>query len=390
MQTRRSLILSKTSRRGFTLIELLVVISIIATLMALILPAVQQAREAGRRTQCLNNLKNITLAAISFAEAHRGVLPASGTYPGLDTDTNGTKETVYPSHSWALDLLPYMDQTAVYERWTFGSGFNVGGNVTVGQYNFEVLTCPNDDSSVGQNGGLSYVANCGVGDANIDISAASAPAAPATPANFGHSFAAEPFVFDGGTELSPANTTLTKDLGVFWANIDCDTPPGAGAARPSDLTDNASANIGRIYDGAGNTIMFTENVNGGSNAATSTRTWADPSIRSCGFVLPIAAVSTTTFSNLQNAIASFPGPSNPNPRINKQKNGPEGESPSPNSRHIGIVVASFCDGTVKTLSENIDTGVYVRLITPGGARPRPALTLSAGFGPEAPLAGNDF
>ncbi len=387
MQTRRSLILSKTSRRGFTLIELLVVISIIATLMALILPAVQQAREAGRRTQCLNNLKNITLAAISFAEAHRGVLPSSGTYPGLDTDSNGSKETVYPSHSWALDLLPYMDQTAVYERWSFGSGFNVGGNVTVGQYNFEVLTCPNDDSSVGQNGGLSYVANCGVGDTNIDISAASAPAAPATPADFGHSFAAEPFVFDGGTSLSPANTALTKELGVFWANIDCDTPPGAGATPPSQSTDNGSSNIGRIYDGAGNTIMFTENVNGGSNAATSARTWADPSIRSCGFVVPITPVSTTTFGNLQNAIANFAGPSNP--RINKQKNGPEGASPSPNSRHIGIVVASFCDGTVKTLSENIDTSVYVRLVTPGAARPRTSLT-AAGFVPEAPLAGNDF
>jgi hypothetical protein len=155
MQTRRSLILSKTSRRGFTLIELLVVISIIATLMALILPAVQQAREAGRRTQCLNNLKNITLAAISFAEAHRGVLPASGTYPGLNADSSvdGSRESIYPSHSWALDLLPYMDQTAVYERWTFGTGFNVGGNIAVSQYNFEVLTCPNDDSSAGQNGG---------------------------------------------------------------------------------------------------------------------------------------------------------------------------------------------------------------------------------------------
>jgi prepilin-type N-terminal cleavage/methylation domain-containing protein len=389
MQTRRSLILSKTSRRGFTLIELLVVISIIATLMALILPAVQQAREAGRRTQCLNNLKNITLAAISFAEAHRGVLPASGTYPGLNVDASvdGSKESIYPSHSWVLDLLPYMDQTAVYERWTFGTGFNVGGNIAVSQYNFEVLTCPNDDSSVAQDGGLSYVANCGVGDTNIDTTAAAAPAVPAAPADFGHSFAVEPFIFDGGTALSSANTALTKELGVFWAEIDCDTPAGAGAPRPSDITDHASSNIGRIYDGAGNTIMFTENVNGGSNAATSTRTWADPSIRSCGFVLPITPGSSTTFGNLQNAIANFTGPANP--RINKQKNGPEGASPSPNSRHIGIVVASFCDGTVRTLDENIETSVYVRLITPGGARPRPSLT-GAGFVPESPLAGNDF
>jgi prepilin-type N-terminal cleavage/methylation domain-containing protein len=395
MQTRRSLILSKTSRRGFTLIELLVVISIIATLMALILPAVQQAREAGRRTQCLNNLKNITLAAISFAEAHRGVLPASGTYPGVNADasSNGSREAVFPSHSWVLDLLPYMDQTAVYERWTFGSSFNAAGNASVGQYNFEVLTCPNDDSSVGQNGGLSYVANCGVGDVNIDTIAATAIAAPAAPADFGHSFAAEPFVFDGGTTLSPANTDLTQELGVFWANIECDTAPDVGAARPSDITDNGSANIGRIYDGAGNTIMFTENVNGGSNSVTSQRTWADPSIRSCGFIVPIAppTAGTTTFGNLASAITNFTGATPKNPRINKQKNGPEGDSPSPNSRHIGIVVASFCDGTVKTLSENIDAGVYVRLVTPGAARPRTSLSgPPANFVPEAPLAGNDF
>jgi hypothetical protein len=72
--------------------------------------------------------------------------------------------------------------------------------------------------------------------------------------------------------------------------------------------------------------------------------------------------------------------------INQEKNGVDGGAPYPNSRHIGIVVASFCDGTVRTLTENIDRGVYVRLITPGGARPRSI----PGFLPEAPLGGNEF
>ena len=387
MQTRRSLIQSKPSRRGFTLIELLVVISIIATLMALILPAIQQAREAGRRTQCLNNLKNITLAAVSFAEAHRGVLPASGTYPGLDTDADGSKDSIIPGHSWVVDLLPYIDQTAVYDRWSFGTGFNVGGNLANGQFNFEVLTCPNDDTAVGQNGGLSYVANCGVGDLEFDCVADATLASPSGSTGFGHSFAVEPFIFAGGTSLSPANTAMTRDLGVFWAKLDCDTGLGSGVTRASEATNNPSTNIGRIYDGGGNTIMFTENVNAGSNAATASKTWADPSIRSCGFIVPIAPGSSTTFGNLQGAIANFTVGS---PLINKQKNGQDGTAPSPNSRHIGIIVASFCDGTARTLSENIDTGVYVRLVTPSGARPRPSLTAAVGFVPETPLSANDF
>jgi prepilin-type N-terminal cleavage/methylation domain-containing protein len=216
MQTRRSPLQSKSIRRGFTLIELLVVISIIATLMALILPAIQSAREAARRTQCMNNLKNISLGAINFAEAHKGILPASGTYLGFDTDNNGSRETIAAGRSWVLDLLPYMDQQAVYDRWDMTSAFNFGNNVVTSQYNFAVLSCPNDDTSVGQNGGLSYVANCGVGDGNVDITTTT----PSTSATYGHSFAVEPIVWDGGTALSSQNINITQDLGVFWASIE--------------------------------------------------------------------------------------------------------------------------------------------------------------------------
>src|SRR5882724_3782063 len=88
-------------RRGFTLIELLVVIAIIAVLVALLLPAVQQAREAARRSQCKNNLKQYGLAMHNYHEAH-GMFAIGGTNWGG------------PGLSFHARLLPYMDQTPLY------------------------------------------------------------------------------------------------------------------------------------------------------------------------------------------------------------------------------------------------------------------------------------
>jgi len=148
------------------------------------------------------------------------------------------------------------------------------------------------------------------------------------------------------------------------------------------LTAKPSANIGRIYDGAGNTVMFTENVLAGADSITGAKTWANPSIRSCAFLFPVLGTTGAKFSTL----SQFPDMTLGSPFINRQKNGIEGSAPFPNSRHIGVIVASFCDGTVKTLSENLDGSIYVRLLTPGGARPR---TIN-GFVAEEPIGGNEF
>lgn len=381
MQTRRSLILSKTSRRGFTLIELLVVISIIATLMALILPAIQQAREAGRRTQCQNNLKNIALAAISFAESRRGLLPPYGTF----TASNSARTAVFASHSWVVDLLPQLDQQAIYENWNFGAPFTGNGMSTK---SIPVLGCPNDDTAVGIDGGLSYVANCGVGDGYIDMVATPASGSPN---DFGHGRSFEPLAWSGSAAAAAniaANAELSAELGVFGPKIDCVTPYSAIAGVPTatDSTNPSSANIGRIYDGASNVILFTENVMAGKNAVTGGKSFADPSLRSCGFFFGVDAGTPSTYGNLT-ATTYTPQPQTSGNRfINQDKNGVDGTAPAPNSRHMGIVVAAFCDGTVKTLTENIDRAVYVRLITSGAARPRSA----SGITSEAPLGGNEF
>ncbi len=92
--------------RAFTLVELLVVIAIIGILVALLLPAVQKAREAARRTECLNNLKQIGLAVIMHEDARRS-------YP------NGRESSLQDSVSWAFRLLPYMEEQAMFDAHDF-------------------------------------------------------------------------------------------------------------------------------------------------------------------------------------------------------------------------------------------------------------------------------
>jgi len=111
---------------AFTLVELLVVIAIIGILIALLLPAVQAAREAARRMQCTNNLKQIGLAVHTFHDSRRGLPPACigvGTTSGLDTE-RWNRATYWPL------IYPYLEQTALYELYVnadYGGrrGFNV-------------------------------------------------------------------------------------------------------------------------------------------------------------------------------------------------------------------------------------------------------------------------
>ena len=110
---------------GFTLVELLVVIAIIGILVALLLPAIQAAREAARRTQCTNNMKQFGLAIHSY-HATSGVLPGS---VGYDHVQQSPKTPTPSGKGWILSLLPQLEQQPLYEQ--FSPGFE--GSYLAGQ-----------------------------------------------------------------------------------------------------------------------------------------------------------------------------------------------------------------------------------------------------------------
>ncbi len=133
---------------GFTLVELLVVITIIGILIALLLPAVQAAREAARRIQCTNNLKQIGLALHNYAEQHGAFPPGCivKMYDGSPEKLRPFEEARQPvgagfhGTSWMLAILPFMELQNLYDRWDFQT--NVLGNAAVAQTDIAGFYCP--------------------------------------------------------------------------------------------------------------------------------------------------------------------------------------------------------------------------------------------------------
>lgn len=388
---------SEQSRNGFTLIELLVVISIIATLMSLILPAIQNARQAARRTQCMNNIRNVTVAALGFATSHNDRLPSAGFY--IDHDDFKLPPPARPSpdvpgYSWVVQLLPYLDQQGLYDRWDFDKRHSA--NTDIDDFFIATLSCPDDDSAFQVAGGLSYVANGGFGDMQYKNKGTGSM----------HSFVTEEADWDGdGFQNSaagfdpdgvPNNATadlqdraITRATGVFWTEFETWTTE----------TRNSSASIGKIYDGSSNTLMFGENLNAGNLG------WGHPAVGNCLFIFPYevplpsgcTVPNNTNFANAPDYVLRiniecerapvYPNEARYGPNEHHLRN--DLGAPYLNSNHPGIVVVSFCDGSVTTLSDSIDQRVYTQLITPSGTRVR-SVANAAGFNAEQPLSSDSF
>ena len=97
------------SRKAFTLVELLVVITIIGMLMALLLPAVQAARESARKCQCMNNQKQVSLASLNFEAVN-------GEFPGYRNDL-WPADPPNSTASWVVMLFPYLERNKVWDAW---------------------------------------------------------------------------------------------------------------------------------------------------------------------------------------------------------------------------------------------------------------------------------
>jgi prepilin-type N-terminal cleavage/methylation domain-containing protein/prepilin-type processing-associated H-X9-DG protein len=129
-------------RKAFTLVELLVVITIIGILIALLLPAVQAAREAARRMQCANNIKQLALSCHNYHEQF-GIFPPAMQCPS----TEAAETTMHMGANWVIAILPYIEQQGLYDSFNFSVPISNSANRIPRGQALNVMNCPSDSAS---------------------------------------------------------------------------------------------------------------------------------------------------------------------------------------------------------------------------------------------------
>lgn len=292
--------MAKRNRAGFTLVEMLVVVAIIGLLAGLLLPAIMNARETARRTQCLNNIGEISKATLQYESAKKR-------YPGY-VNHMATAGNNFPL-SWPVILLQYMGRNDLWEevRKQGLAGNPIASIFPQATPQVEVkipqLICPSADPGKS----LTYVANCGQPDNDANVT---------------------------------ANPRITPDFAANGVFHNLFQAVGSYLDRPQVRMDE-------IRDGAASTLLFSENSQIGdgvmnyyvkSTEAEVGMVWAWP---------PVTAGNP---------------PSNDCYQINHCRQGSVYARPA--SNHVGGVNVSFCDGHTQFLNEAIEYVTFQHLMTP--------------------------
>ncbi len=333
----------RQTRLGFTLVELLVVITIIGMLVALLLPAVQSARESARTTQCMNNLSNLGKAMVSY-DASRGSYPGyiqtqkrgqSFVYLDMSSSVPKARRTISNNESpaavsWAALLLSRLERQDVWDR-IISSDDNDQPEIR----RIDTFICPSDSDalSVADMPALTYIANTGAWDRD----------------NTG-----KPFTSPGGDNA--AN-------GVFFDLIN------------SKIQSRTSG----IHDGAATTIMLSENIHKSytlSNNAALQFCWLGAATTTASNQPPNAPGSEQQFGMVWvvnetpqtgSGITFQEGlGKNTSDVVDFPTNVPAFARPA--SKHRNVVNTVFCDGSARPLREDIDYSVYQRLLTAYGTK----------------------
>jgi prepilin-type N-terminal cleavage/methylation domain-containing protein/prepilin-type processing-associated H-X9-DG protein len=349
---------SRRVRSGFTLIELLVVIAIIGVLIALLLPAVQSAREAARRAQCTNNLKQIGLALHNYHDAFGSFPPGAIADESKPAGIWGGAQSVL---AWRALILPQMEAGNTYNA----LNFDIHGSTGSSWYTSWVTVnsnwlCPSDDGN--SEAGLGLRPREGLegqwpnGPGPI-VPGTSAPVTIVPVANyagsFGDNYAIGGLTPPGGPWETPINTTPPPGVpkigwGGFWGtNFSEDlSTRGPGQLRGFFSYRNQGigpVNIGSVRDGTSGTIMVGEVLP--SEAADSNFYMHN----GCTFGTTVPINWATT----QAPAVEF-GSSNWKSRFSYASKGAK-------SRHPGGANFLFGDGSVKFLKQTISLPIYCAL-----------------------------